>query len=363
VVENEPYASSGMDPFAEASTRNPVDDEPVVSDEDIWVTDGSLEGLGVGAGGSGDGSFSAPSRAAAKSIQLIDPSEADMPDLAILEATLKAGGNPVKAYLATKAGKLRPDRFYIETARRLFAAGHDALAMRVLSTLLERGRDNAAARRAAAFWLMEFGQPAAAAHVLRDAPVEKGDLPVEFALAETAGSEKEAAELLAAAVRACESLRGAVIALTELNRLDPKSFPATAENLPCDVRITVQSEFANMAPSISILHPAGTLQDTWRQEDQNAAPDDPGTTLSWQISPIGGRLISAPGIAEFAIREAAPGSYRVRITAPADTTYRIAIHTNWGKESQQTVRTTRWVQFGSREIIGGTEFEFRPAEK
>jgi hypothetical protein len=346
VVENEPYDSGGMDPFAETPAPPPDGGNPVVSDQDLWIGDGSdAEGMGVGAGGSGDGS-ALPQRATATSIRLVDPSEADMPDLAGFEAGLKSGGDPLKAYLATKAGQLRPDRFHIEAARRLFAAGHDALAMRALSTLVERGRGNSSARRACAFWLMEFGKPVAAEQVLRELPPEEGGCPAEFSLAELATDPQQAVALLISAVNGNASTSGAVIALTELNALKPAEppFPNMAENLPCDLRITVQSQFASALPDLEVIDPTGH-------------------PVRYYTSPTGGKVTRDKGLAEFAIRRAVPGTYRLKVDSPGGTTFRIALHTDWGSEHQKTVRTTRWVEGGEKEEVAELDFAFRPAAK
>ena len=332
VVEDEPYDSGCEDPFAAAPPSNPAEENAVVSDQDVWIS-GAPEMGGGGADGRRRDSSD-------PELLLNDPSETDVPDLARFEASLKAGEDPFRAYLAVKDGKLRPERFYIEAARLLFAAGHDALAMRVISTLSERG-----GRRAAAFWLMEFGKPAAAAEVLRGLPVNEGGCPVEFHLAETVQDPHEAAALLGTAVKAGQSGRGAAIALAELNRLGTKAFPEMAENLSCDLRITVMSQFSRVEPDIEVIDPTGTVITPWR------------------TSPIGGRLTAAPGLAEFVIRRALPGSYRVRITSGTDTTYRIAMHTDWGRESQKTVRTTRWVEAGQRELVAEMDFAFRPIGK
>ncbi|MCW1924537.1 VIT domain-containing protein [Luteolibacter arcticus] len=334
VVESEPYDSSSMDPFAEAPESNPADEGPVVSDEDVWVTEEPAAG-GSSDGAIGDGQ---ERRATAGTIRLVDPSEAEVPDLAAFEARLKAGEEPLRAYLAVKDGKLRPDRFYIEASRRLFAAGHDLLATRVISTLSERGNG-----RAAAFWLMEFGKPAVAAQVLRDLPAEEGGLPVEFALAETEDTPREVADLLGVAVKASESMQGAVIALTEVNRLDPHAFPKMAGNLPCDLRITVQSQFAGVEPEIEVVDPTGMR------------------LITWGASPIGGRLVAAPGVAEFVIRRGVPGVYRVKIYSKSDATFRVALHTDWGREEQKTVRSTCWIEGGERDEVAELEFKFRAA--
>ncbi len=358
VVEDEPYSDGGADPFAETPERNPADEAPVVEMEDVWESEWF-----PAHGGSADEEMEndQPSKDSLGVVGVGGPMEAGMPDFASFDERLKSGGDPYRAYLEAKDGKLREELFHIEAARRLFAAGHDVLGMRVISTLSERGRG-----QAAAFWLMEFGKPEAAARVLRDLPVSKNALPVEFALAETAASPREAADLLRAAVGSSQSVDGAVIALAELNRLDPQVFPAMAENLPCDVRITVQSEFPWLKPQMDVFHPGGVLQDAWRpvaELSEDSSPSSPDERMCWRTSPIGGRLNSASGIAEFVIRRVVPGRYRVRLVNGIGTTYRITLHTDWGRDTQKTVRTTKWVEAGRRGFVAEMQFEFRPSGK
>jgi hypothetical protein len=134
VVEDDWYGSDGGDdPFAEAVESDPGDGPAVIRSEDVWIGEGSSDGS-IGAGGGQE------RRAAAGAIRVVDPAEAGMPDLAGFEAALKAGGDPVKAYLELKGGQLRPLRFYVEAARRLFAAGQDGGRWR-------SGRWNSGSRR------------------------------------------------------------------------------------------------------------------------------------------------------------------------------------------------------------------------
>ncbi|MCW1885667.1 VIT domain-containing protein [Luteolibacter flavescens] len=338
VVEGDPYAYGGSDdPFFDAPAHDPAADDPVVEEP------GDLAGESLSTLGSGSGDpFGAGNSSGGSPVVMMPahPSDGGMADLAAFEEKLKAGADPYRAYLEAKDGKQRVPMFYSEAARRLFAAGHEALALRVISTLSERDRG-----RAAAFWLMEFGQPEAAARLLRELPEMERSLPVGYALAETAASEREAANCFGGVVGVNNLLSGSVIALTDLNRLDDGGIPEFEGNLTCDLRIVVQSEFPGIVPELQVLHPGGKLESTW-------AP-----------SPIGGRLTSGPGIAEFAIRRAVPGRYQVRVLSENGTTYRIAIYKDWGRDSQKTERITKWVGPGEQEVVSDLEFEFRPASE
>jgi hypothetical protein len=333
VVEDDWYDSDGVDPFSEAAA-DPADGPAVIRSDDLWV------GGDGDAGGSADGDQGR--RAAAGAIRVVDPAEAGMPDLAGFEAALKAGGDPVKAYLELKGGQLRPLRFHVEVARRLFAAGHDALGMRVLSTLAERGEGSGASRRALAFWLMEFGKAEEADRVLLSVRPEKGGCPVSIARAELEKDPKRAADLIAPGTgRSAGAIEE--IALTEMNGLPPvkHSFSgAFAADLSSDLRITVLSQFPDQVPEVEIV-------------------DSTGHALRFDgVSPTGGRLTLAEGLAEYMIRRAVPGTYAVRISSKADTTVRIAVHTDWGRKDQKTVRTTRLVDAVGKETVAEVEFEF-----
>lgn len=350
VVENEWDESGGDDPFAEQVEVDPSDAPAVIRSEDVWAgEDGS-------AGGSADGGQER--RAEAGAIRVVDPAEAGMPDLAGFEAALKAGGDPVKAYLDLKGGQLRPLRLYVEAARRLFAAGQDALAMRVLSTLVERGEGSGASRRALAFWLMEFGKAAEADEVLQSIAPEKGGCAASFARAELAKDPKTAAGLFREGMNWLYSGSFEEIALTEMNRrikvsrlveegpLGRQVWDALGghvADLSSDLRITVLSQFPDQVPEVEIVEATGE-------------------PLSYGVSPTGGRLTAGEGVAEYMIRRAVPGTYTVKISCKADTTFRIAVHSHWGREKQKTLRTTRLVEAGKKEAVAEVEFEFAAGE-
>ncbi len=338
VVEDDWYDSDGFDPFSAEVAADPADGPAVIRSEDVWV------GEEKSAGGSADGGQER--RAAAGAIRLTDPAEAGMPDLAGFEAALKAGGDPLKAYLELKGGQLRPLRFYVEVARRLFAAGQDALAMRVLSTLAERGAGSGASRRALAFWLMEFGKAAEADRVLLSIAPEPGGCPVSFARAELEKDPERAAGLIAAGINRQSAGSFEEIALTELNRLAAERHSLLEEfaaDLSSDLRITVLSQFPDQVPEVEIVEATGE-------------------PLSQGVSPTGGRLTVGEGVAEYMIRRAVPGTYAVRISCKADTTFRIAVHSDWGRDKQKTLRMTRLVEAVGKETVAEVEFEFAAGE-
>ena len=328
VVVDEWHDSDGFDPFSAVAPSEPEDRGPIVRDADVWVSEDPIAGNSEGGGGQ-------ESRAAAGSIQIVDPAEAGMPDLVAFEEKLAAGADPWAAYLEIKAGQLRPTRFHIEAARRLFAAGHDALAMRVLSTLVERGNGSGAALRAMAFWLMEFGKMEEADRVLAEISTEPGGCPASYARAELAGPDLERIARLKSALKPVWS--GSEIVLADLTRLENQN---PAGNMPADIRITVIGQFPGAVPDVEIVEPTGAI------------------VSGWKISPTGGRLTKAEGLAEYLVRRAVPGTYRVKLSSKLDTSFRIAIHTDWGRDSQKTVRMTRLVEAGEPEMVAELEFEF-----
>jgi hypothetical protein len=86
-----------------------------------------------------------------------------------------------------------------------------------------------------------------------------------------------------------------------------------------------------------------------------------GEPLSHGVSQTGGRLTVGEGVAEYMVRRAVPGTYAVKISCKADSTFRIAVHSDWGRENQKTLRMTRLVEAGSKETVAEVEFEFAAA--
>lgn len=333
VVEGEDLSYANVDPFAESTSLPLMARPPVVARQDVWVEDASALGQRDGVGTLGGGH---ERRAKAGAIQVVDPAEAGMPDLADFDVRLNSGGDAAAAYRAALGGKLRPTRFYIEAARRLFASGQQELAERALSTLAERGNGSGAGRRAMAFWLMEFGRKDAADRVLAEISPEKDTCPAELVRAELAANPERAKKLLTACLTEPGSL--AEIVMAELNRLQVGN--STSDCLPCDLRITVLSAFADTMPEIEVIEPTGY------------------TLFREGPSPTGGRITNAVGVSEYMTRRAVPGVYQLRVSSRVETTVRIAIYTNWGRPSEKVVRVTKLVEPGKPVEAAQTRFEF-----
>jgi hypothetical protein len=340
VVENEWWSGGEDDPFSAWVPEDPRAGEPVVGRQDVWISDATMAG-GAADGGAADGGGR---RAEAGAIRVVDPAEAETPDLAEFERRLKAGEDPQAAYRAVKGGTLRPARFHIEAARRLFAAGHDVLAARVLSTLAERDGD--AGRRAVAMWLMEFRRFEAAEGILSDISHEAGACSPYFLRAELATDRRVKADLLSGTVRLDSSAELFEIVATEANAvpLVDRHFQMK-ENLPCDLRVTVAGSFADLPPRIEVIEPTGHV------------------TKLWTDSPTGGRVTAAEGLAEFAIRRAVPGMYRLRVSSTVDQTFRVAVHSGWGGMRPETLWMTRLVEAGGEETVAEIDFKFVPATR
>lgn len=338
VLEDDSHESC-WDPFVSGPPSSALDSPAVVGQQDVWVEDGS---------GSEDSIAGNGRQSEAGTIQVVDPAEAGMPDLAEFEARLMAGDDARAAYQDAKGERLRPARFYVEAARRLFASGHDELAMRVLSALVERGNGSGASRRAFAFWLMEFEKLKEADRILSNILPEKGGCPVTFPRAELAENDPQAVARLDAAISGADSNGLSLIALTELNRLESVDHPRARDlraNLPCDLRITVIADFFDVVPDVEIIEPTGT------------------NVRGMHTSATGGILTKADGVAEYMIHQAVPGVYSVRISSKVDSTFRISLHTNWGRENQKTVRVTRLIEADRKKTVAELEFDFVPSRQ
>ena len=200
--------------------------------------------------------------------------------------------------------------------------------------------------------LMEFGKPAEAERVLLSIAPEKGGYPVSFARAELAKDPERAAGLFREGMNWLYSGSFEEIALTEINRLiigrpigyqEAIMVQGLAADLSSDLRITVLGQFSDQVPEVEIVEATGE-------------------PLSQGVSPTGGRLTVAEGVAEYMIRRAVPGTYALRISCKTDTTFRIAVHRDWGRKTQKTQRMTRLVEAVGKETVVEVDFEFAARE-
>jgi hypothetical protein len=339
VLEDSYGNHSDVDPFA-AAPSDPADQPAIAQQQDVWVAaTGANHALPFGNGSS----ITRPGV-----VKLVDPSNTDAPDLTEFSNKIAGGADPQATWRELKAGRRLPTRVHIDAARVLFQNRHDALATTVLSTVVERGQGTLPSRLAEAFWLADFGKTELAdAHI---AAIEDPDHAAQIAFARASIAPDPAISIrnFGSAIHLPGDTNFNLITLTELNHhpaaLHP-FFPGLEGTLPCDLRITVQNSQPAVTPDIVILDPLG----------------DP-VSLHSPTSPTGGRLTAAPGLAEFIIRRAIPGTYTIRAKSETDATLRIAIHSGWGTPEQKTTRTTVQIDpFAVSTTLGSIDFEFTPS--
>ncbi|MCX6873593.1 MAG: VIT domain-containing protein [Verrucomicrobia bacterium] len=355
VVEQHPSSDSDAfaDSFAAGASQTPSADQrkeaPIREQLDVWINS-SLDGLRTDwrsdafGGNAGEDAATAIPRASARATDLT-------PDLTEFSARLAAGGShPLAAYLKLKGNHRYAADFYIGVARLLTASRDPAAARRVLSNLIEQSPDNPAAIRACAYWLAEFGQFTAAEDCLTLIPAwATEDFPITLDLASIRAAKGDLQGAIAAleefmtAQRPPRHPRQAAIARTDLNGLlareaanaagraarhegeiDPFAAvqPSDLTNLDADIRLVLYGNQAEAMPTLMVTEPTAHF------------------CAYFLNSPSGGHITTAPGVAEYMIRRAVPGLYRVTCTPAGPTTIRAILYTNWGRKNQTTKTIT-----------------------
>lgn len=237
----------------------------------------------------------------------------DTPYLKILEQTAK--DDRYATYL-----KLRPEYgstpgFFLDVSDLFFKAGEGPLALRILSNLAELKLEEATLLRVLGYRLGQLGEHRlsvwAFEKVLRlreEEPQSSRDLALAYA---AAGQKQRAADLLWSVVKRHWDgrLRDInLIALGELNALigTAKSKINTADmdprllrNLPVDVRVVLNWDTDNSDMDLHIFDPRGEE-----------------CSYSHKATELGGRISSdvtgGYGPEEFLLKQAIPGTYKVR---------------------------------------------------
>ena len=352
----DPYGD--VDPFAayDASQDNPATQPSVREQGDVWVKPPS--GMPDRFGGDllarrNQGNGKAILVGAEYSDESLDEKD--------FTKQLAAGVDPATAYRKQRGGLMRAPDFYIGAARILFSNKQEDLAKQVLSNLAETRQGDVSALRSLAFWLAEFGKSEEAERVLEAIP--RGNdtdalVAMDLAALRTArgdfhGAYSQRADAMGD-ITSDSFLTS--IALTDYNSLRAKHGANTGHNpfpgdaarlsypLPADIRIVITSADDTAQPDITVTEPG----------DSTVRPGR-------EASPHGGRFTASRGVAEYMIRRAVPGKYRIECRTSAPTTVRLSIHQDWGRPNQ----TTRTLTFFSESLKSRSEefdFAFRPQE-
>ena len=362
----DPFAAAqSADPFAAAQPADPAKRAAVIQQQDLWIPARSDNSdLFAAAGGDSNPSGSGDSARgengyAISNITVRPAGEGALIDTAAMKEFSKAvaaGADAPAAYRKLLGGKIYQPQCYVEIARVLFGKGHDALATRALSNLLEQRPGDVGALRSYAYWLAEFGQSGAAEQVL--SPLSFDNPLIAMDLASIQATRRDlagAANILSGSMirdLAGEPGELAAIALTKYNVLyrflsDPmlpywRKFP---EVLTADIRVCVTLSSADDSLRLEVIE-----------------PDDSTCCKPGLPSQFGGRITGANGVREYMIRHAVPGTYQIRCSAAQTTTVRAVIHTHWGGKNQQTKVVTQWLEPQKLQQLGEIQFEFEPMD-
>jgi hypothetical protein len=271
-----------------------------------------------------------------------------------LRRQLAAGVEPRQAWESFHGSRRLSAQTILAAAGFFAEQRQPALSVRALGTLAERCGGSPAALRAHAIWLAEFQQPDAALRLLdrlattaahRGLPLD----PLRAAFHEQAGREPQAAAIRGnlAGKRGPQDQPDTwtrAVALTEFNaffhrrKAGPDAIPhplgaGFQQNLDADLRVVAFSNTGARVP-VSIEEPAGHL-----------------VRGMWQVSPCGGHFVNAAGVAEYLIRRAMPGTYRIRLHGAPGTTVRVTLFTEWGRAAQQAATRTLFLEGSGQAMI------------
>ena len=313
--------------YFSAPTPPPRDQPAIASRQDVWVSQ-TPHGLDPFGGGPIPRGLRLPTNPDA-TIEIHDPSDAEPPDMENVAHQLATGADPHTAYRELKGSHRYPVRFHIDAARLLARHGHSELAATVLSTLVSRGGGNLPSRLAEAFWLAEFGlHDVAIARLSERTDAESSPL-LAYARATLATEDTIADRHFHRANDPQGEIGLQLIALNDIRGHSAEARRTHRGNqsaLGADLRITVQSTDTSRRPAITVVDPLGDV-------------------VSWQLpsSRTGGHLTATPGLAEFTIRNAIPGTYTLNAKPTAEVTLRVTIHTDWGRAGHQSRHQTHFL--------------------
>lgn len=224
--------------------------------------------------------------------------------------------------------------YFTAVAKELYKRNEIKKARRVLSNLHALTGFHVPSLRATAYWMMECKDYEGAAEIFEIIALKFPedallvlDVMRLHRIAEGAIPESRSGKLLGEeAEKALSDPNHAVLAemvMMERNRFKAKYFEGITSRLPndreafsSDIRVVVTcSDSAN-----------NTYMQISEPTDTSIASND--------VSLTGGRSVSGKGVAEFMIRRAMPGDYRLELANLARGTYQVEIFLNWCRPNE-----------------------------
>ncbi|MBK1831690.1 hypothetical protein JIN77_13220 [Verrucomicrobiaceae bacterium R5-34] len=328
VVEPEPYDSSGdVDPFFAGDDSPKVDPRkaPAVTQKQPRYT---TLGGGAGADPFGGGKSTA-SDADDMAIKITRPVAAELNTEAMkrFEQSLQSREDAQRAYAALKEKQEYTRSFYIDAARILAKHGHTDLAEQVLSNIMENRSSSDSMDRAFAYWLGDIGLLKPALAKLME--LRKSDpsnainqldvIRYRHQLEPTWDAATAYHDLtFLTSTRATQEPR--ILALTERNAYSSatqkKTYQKHTQNLSTDLRCVIYC-----------ADPSVKFSTTTDEPDSNR-------TTRWSDSRQGGKISVYPGMHEYMLKRAMPGTYTIKCNARQPVTVQVALYSHWGKPEQ-----------------------------
>lgn len=287
----------------------------------------SSSGAG-GGGGDSDPFGGAPAKKAGEKIIFTKIPPARGMAFSLIKDAMKGGKSPEAVYQSLRLKDRYEDDFYLNLGDLLFEKKEPALANRVLSNLIETPNPKPASYRKWAYLLAKHSEwkesrnilEAIALHFPRDQTISLDLAWVNARLNED---------------QAVKNYLNQVIGGFEQNQQDSKNLAelATVElrkrtkqpALPVDLRIVISSASG---------------------QELNLRVEEPSDTVSYfpnwpRASIIGSRSYESDGVAEYVLRQAMPGSYKLTYRSNAPQVVRVQIYRHWGRpnESLETEKT------------------------
>jgi tetratricopeptide (TPR) repeat protein len=241
--------------------------------------------------------------------------------LNLIKNSVEGGKSPEAAYKDLRLKDRYPDEFYLNLADIFFQKKEPALARRVLSNLIENPTPRPAAYRKWAYLLAKHSDWNGARETLEAiASHYPDDQTISLDLAwinERLKAKPVRKKHLTKAINSFDPNQQdtqnlAELAIVELRKLTEQ--PA----LPLDLRIII-SAASGQDLNLRIEEPSGTV---------SHFPNWP------RASEIGARSYEAVGVAEYALRQAVPGSYKLTSRSQAPQILRVQIYRNWRRPNE-----------------------------
>lgn len=318
VEQEEQIWDDSVDPFSSSTdltrrSTSHADEPPIVEN-----TSGDSFGS---AGGESDPFGSAPPKKKGEKITFSKTPPAPGMALNLIKNSVEGGKSPEAAYKDLRLKDHYSDEFYLNLADIFFQKKEPALARRVLSNLIENPTPRPAAYRKWAYLLAKHSDwngaretlEAIASHYPDDQTISLDLAWINERLKAKPVRKKHLTEAINSFDPNQQDTQNlAELAIVELRKLTEQ--PA----LPLDLRIIISSA-SGQDLNLRIEEPSGTV---------SHFPNWP------RASEIGARSYEAVGVAEYALRQAVPGSYKLTSRSQAPQILRVQIYRNWRRPNE-----------------------------